>query len=37
MMARDAICARTGLPLLPDQARADEVIESNKAGNCCGA
>jgi len=26
-MARDAVCARTGFPLLPDQARADEVIE----------
>jgi len=26
-MAREAICVRTGFPLLPDQARADEVIE----------
>jgi hypothetical protein len=26
-MAREAICVRNGFPLLPDQARADEVIE----------
>jgi len=26
-MARKTICVRTGFPLLPDQARAKEVIE----------